>query len=53
MPLWSPNNQIPRHATSKPCTPRDGASPDLKVGDGVEITITGIGCLRNRFVAKR
>jgi 2-keto-4-pentenoate hydratase/2-oxohepta-3-ene-1,7-dioic acid hydratase in catechol pathway len=29
----------------------DGASPDLKAGDVVEIEITGIGTLRNRFVA--
>jgi 2-keto-4-pentenoate hydratase/2-oxohepta-3-ene-1,7-dioic acid hydratase in catechol pathway len=28
----------------------DGASPDLKHGDVVEIEITGIGTLRNRFV---
>ena len=28
----------------------DGASPDLKDGDVVEIEITGIGALRNRFV---
>ena len=28
----------------------DGASPDLKAGDVVEIEITGIGTLRNRFV---
>src|SRR4051812_45610131 len=28
----------------------DGASPDLKGGDVVEIEITGIGTLRNRFV---
>jgi 2-keto-4-pentenoate hydratase/2-oxohepta-3-ene-1,7-dioic acid hydratase in catechol pathway len=28
----------------------DGASPDLKPGDVVEIEITGIGKLRNRFV---
>ena len=28
----------------------DGASPDLKHGDIVEIDITGIGTLRNRFV---
>jgi 2-keto-4-pentenoate hydratase/2-oxohepta-3-ene-1,7-dioic acid hydratase in catechol pathway len=31
----------------------DGASPDLKAGDLVEIDITGIGTLRNRFVAER
>jgi 2-keto-4-pentenoate hydratase/2-oxohepta-3-ene-1,7-dioic acid hydratase in catechol pathway len=31
----------------------DGTSPDLKAGDVVEIEITGIGCLRNRFVAER
>jgi len=30
----------------------DGASPDLKAGDVVEIEITGIGTLRNRFVAE-
>ena len=29
----------------------DGASPDLKAGDVVEIDITGIGTLRNRFVS--
>ena len=28
----------------------DGASPDLKHGDVVEVEITGIGTLRNRFV---
>jgi len=28
----------------------DGASPDIKDGDVVEIDITGIGTLRNRFV---
>ena len=28
----------------------DGASPDLKHGDDVEIDITGIGTLRNRFI---
>jgi 2-keto-4-pentenoate hydratase/2-oxohepta-3-ene-1,7-dioic acid hydratase in catechol pathway len=28
----------------------DGASPDLRHGDVVEIEITGIGTLRNRFV---
>src|SRR6202023_1446835 len=30
----------------------DGASPDLKAGDVVEIEITGIGTLRNKFVAE-
>ena len=30
----------------------DGASPDLKAGDVVEIEISGIGTLRNRFVAE-
>jgi 2-keto-4-pentenoate hydratase/2-oxohepta-3-ene-1,7-dioic acid hydratase in catechol pathway len=30
----------------------DGTSPDLKAGDVVEIDITGIGTLRNRFVAE-
>jgi 2-keto-4-pentenoate hydratase/2-oxohepta-3-ene-1,7-dioic acid hydratase in catechol pathway len=30
----------------------DGASPDLKAGDLVEIDITGIGTLRNKFVAE-
>ncbi len=30
----------------------DGASPNLKAGDVVEIDITGIGTLRNRFVAR-
>ena len=29
----------------------DGASPDLKAGDVVEVEITGIGTLRNPFVA--
>jgi 2-keto-4-pentenoate hydratase/2-oxohepta-3-ene-1,7-dioic acid hydratase in catechol pathway len=29
----------------------DGTSPDLKAGDEVEVEITGIGTLRNRFVA--
>jgi 2-keto-4-pentenoate hydratase/2-oxohepta-3-ene-1,7-dioic acid hydratase in catechol pathway len=28
----------------------DGTSPDVKHGDVVEIDITGIGTLRNRFV---
>src|SRR6266550_1752850 len=31
----------------------DGASPDIKAGDVVEIEITGIGTLRNKFVAER
>ena len=31
----------------------DGASPDLKAGDVVEIEISGIGTLRNRFVAEK
>ena len=31
----------------------DGASPDLKAGDLVEIEITGIGTLRNKFVAEK
>jgi 2-keto-4-pentenoate hydratase/2-oxohepta-3-ene-1,7-dioic acid hydratase in catechol pathway len=30
----------------------DGSSPDLKAGDVVEIEITGIGTLRNPFVAE-
>ena len=30
----------------------DGASPDLKAGDVVEIDIAGIGTLRNKFVAE-
>ena len=30
----------------------DGTSPDLKAGDLVEVEITGIGILRNRFVAE-
>jgi 2-keto-4-pentenoate hydratase/2-oxohepta-3-ene-1,7-dioic acid hydratase in catechol pathway len=30
----------------------DGASPDLKPGDVVEVEIAGIGTLRNRFVAE-
>ena len=30
----------------------DGASPNLKAGDVVEVEITGIGTLRNRFVAE-
>ena len=30
----------------------DGTSPDLKAGDVVEIDITGIGTLRNKFVAE-
>ncbi len=30
----------------------DGASPNIGDGDVVEIEITGIGCLRNRFVAE-
>jgi 2-keto-4-pentenoate hydratase/2-oxohepta-3-ene-1,7-dioic acid hydratase in catechol pathway len=29
----------------------DGTSPDLAAGDLVEVEITGIGTLRNRFVA--
>jgi 2-keto-4-pentenoate hydratase/2-oxohepta-3-ene-1,7-dioic acid hydratase in catechol pathway len=29
----------------------DGSSPDLEAGDVVEVEITGIGTLRNRFVA--
>ena len=31
----------------------DGASPDLKAGDVVEVEITGLGALRNRFVAEK
>jgi 2-keto-4-pentenoate hydratase/2-oxohepta-3-ene-1,7-dioic acid hydratase in catechol pathway len=31
----------------------DGTSPDIKAGDVVEIDITGIGTLRNRFVAEK
>ena len=31
----------------------DGTSPDLKPDDVVEVEITGIGVLRNRFVATR
>jgi 2-keto-4-pentenoate hydratase/2-oxohepta-3-ene-1,7-dioic acid hydratase in catechol pathway len=31
----------------------DGASPDIKHGDVVEIDITGIGTLRNRFVREQ
>ena len=31
----------------------DGASPDIRAGDVVEIDITGIGTLRNRFVAEK
>ena len=31
----------------------DGASPDLRAGDVVEIEISGIGTLRNRFVAEK
>lgn len=31
----------------------DGASPDIKAGDVVEIEISGIGTLRNRFVAEQ
>ncbi|HLI98750.1 MAG TPA: fumarylacetoacetate hydrolase family protein [Bradyrhizobium sp.] len=30
----------------------DGASPNIKAGDTVEIEITGIGTLRNQFVAE-
>jgi 2-keto-4-pentenoate hydratase/2-oxohepta-3-ene-1,7-dioic acid hydratase in catechol pathway len=30
----------------------DGTSPDIKAGDVVEIEITGIGTLRNKFVAE-
>ena len=30
----------------------DGASPNIKAGDVVEIEITGIGTLRNKFVAE-
>jgi 2-keto-4-pentenoate hydratase/2-oxohepta-3-ene-1,7-dioic acid hydratase in catechol pathway len=31
----------------------DGASPNLVDGDVVEIDITGIGTLRNRFVKEK
>jgi 2-keto-4-pentenoate hydratase/2-oxohepta-3-ene-1,7-dioic acid hydratase in catechol pathway len=31
----------------------DGASPDIKAGDVVEIELTGIGTLRNKFVAEQ
>jgi 2-keto-4-pentenoate hydratase/2-oxohepta-3-ene-1,7-dioic acid hydratase in catechol pathway len=30
----------------------DGKSPQLKAGDVVEVEITGLGCLRNHFVAE-
>jgi 2-keto-4-pentenoate hydratase/2-oxohepta-3-ene-1,7-dioic acid hydratase in catechol pathway len=30
----------------------DGSSPDLKAGDVVEVELSGIGVLRNRFVAE-
>jgi 2-keto-4-pentenoate hydratase/2-oxohepta-3-ene-1,7-dioic acid hydratase in catechol pathway len=30
----------------------DGHSPDLKSGDAVDVEITGIGTLSNRFVAE-
>jgi 2-keto-4-pentenoate hydratase/2-oxohepta-3-ene-1,7-dioic acid hydratase in catechol pathway len=30
----------------------EGTSPDLSDGDVVEVEITGIGILRNRFVAE-
>ena len=30
----------------------DGASPNIRDGDVVEIEITGIGCLRNKFVVE-
>jgi 2-keto-4-pentenoate hydratase/2-oxohepta-3-ene-1,7-dioic acid hydratase in catechol pathway len=30
----------------------DGVSPNLKAGDVVEVEITGIGTLRNPFVAE-
>jgi 2-keto-4-pentenoate hydratase/2-oxohepta-3-ene-1,7-dioic acid hydratase in catechol pathway len=30
----------------------DGTSPNLKAGDMVEVEITGIGILRNPFVAQ-
>ena len=30
----------------------DGKSPALKAGDVVEVEISGIGCLRNPFVAE-
>jgi 2-keto-4-pentenoate hydratase/2-oxohepta-3-ene-1,7-dioic acid hydratase in catechol pathway len=30
----------------------DGKSPQLKAGDIVEVEITGLGCLRNHFVAE-
>ncbi len=30
----------------------DGASPNLKAGDVVEVEISGIGTLRNTFVAE-
>jgi 2-keto-4-pentenoate hydratase/2-oxohepta-3-ene-1,7-dioic acid hydratase in catechol pathway len=31
----------------------DGASPDIGHGDVVEIDITGVGTLRNRFVREQ
>jgi 2-keto-4-pentenoate hydratase/2-oxohepta-3-ene-1,7-dioic acid hydratase in catechol pathway len=31
----------------------DGSSPDIKAGDVVEVDITGIGTLRNKFVAEK
>jgi 2-keto-4-pentenoate hydratase/2-oxohepta-3-ene-1,7-dioic acid hydratase in catechol pathway len=30
----------------------DGRSPDIKAGDVVEIEISGVGTLRNKFVAE-
>jgi 2-keto-4-pentenoate hydratase/2-oxohepta-3-ene-1,7-dioic acid hydratase in catechol pathway len=30
----------------------DGASPNIKNGDVVEVEITGIGTLRNKFIAE-
>ena len=30
----------------------DGSSPDLEAGDVVEVEITGLGILRNPFVAQ-
>jgi 2-keto-4-pentenoate hydratase/2-oxohepta-3-ene-1,7-dioic acid hydratase in catechol pathway len=31
----------------------DGASPNIKAGDVVEVEITGVGTLRNKFVAEK
>ena len=47
VPIGKPNV---RQSATAAASSLFGASPDLKDGDIVQIEITGIGTLRNRFV---